>query len=301
VDLVLLGGSLLVVGLLAHAWTALSLRRVSYSRRLSAARAFCGDPVSLETSLANAKPLPLAWIEVWERIPLALGPSGQLESSIQDPRTTWLSQGAALWPYQRARWRHHLECKRRGVYSLDEAHLRSGDPFSLGERQLTLHDRNELIVYPRVVPLKRLALPLLHPSLDRVGRRSLVLDPTRTAALRDYVPGDPQRLIHWRTSARRGQLEVRVLEPATSLNVMLVLEVRGWVIQPEELLELTISAIASVALYLHQQGRPVGLLANCEPPLALAPGTGERHLDAFPWAVGLAALRGAPRPVAPVG
>ncbi|MEV0002982.1 flavoprotein [Micromonospora sp. NPDC050980] len=30
------------------------------------------------------------------------------------------------------------------------------------------------------------------------------------------------------------------------------------------------------------------------------PGTGERHLDAFPWDAGLAALRGAPRPVAPV-
>ncbi|SBT45367.1 flavoprotein [Micromonospora auratinigra] len=32
-----------------------------------------------------------------------------------------------------------------------------------------------------------------------------------------------------------------------------------------------------------------------------APGTGERHQDAFPWSVGLAALRDARRPVAPVG
>jgi uncharacterized protein (DUF58 family) len=88
-------------------------------------------------------------------------------------------------------------------------------------------------------------------------------------------------LIHWPTTARRGSLQVRVLEPATSLRVSLVLDVRGfWVgVYREALFEQTISALASVAVYLHEQGQPVGLLANTDPPIELSPGATVGHLQ----------------------
>jgi uncharacterized protein (DUF58 family) len=76
-------------------------------------------------------------------------------------------------------------------------------------------------------------------------------------------------------------LQVRVLEPATSLRVNLVLDVRGfWVgVYRDALLEQAISALASVAVYLHAQGQPVGLLANTDPPLELSPGATVGHLQ----------------------
>jgi uncharacterized protein (DUF58 family) len=279
-DIALLAGTLFVVGALTRGWAALALKRVHYGRRPMTRRAFCGDTLELETSLSNRKLLPLPWIEAWERVPRALLPRpSEVEQSVAEPSVGWLRQGAALWSYQRARWRHRLECRRRGAYTLGPAYLRSGDPFSLFERGAEVPGSQELIVYPRVVPLRRLGLALRHPSLDAVGARSLVTDPTRTAALRDYRPGDPRRLIHWPTTARRGELQVRVLEPATSLRVSLVLDVRSWRFYGDAPFETAVSALASIAVYLQEGGWPFALLANTDPPLVLSPGSDAAHLE----------------------
>lgn len=291
-------GCLLLVGLVARAWSAASLRRIGYTRTGEGGaprlRAFRGDTIFLETRLSNRKAVPLPWVEVWERYPSALGLAADVatERSLDDPSCVWVCQGAAMWPYQRARWRLPLTCRRRGVYHLPAPYVRTGDPFGLFERERQVElpfgrTGQEVVVYPRVVPLRRLGLPLRHPSLDVAGARSLVTDPTRTAALRAYQPGDPLRLVHWATTARRGSIQVRVLEPATSLQVSLVLDVRGFSmglgLQPEREspLEVAISALASIAVYLSRQDAPVGVYANTDPPLAIAPGGSADHLEAI--------------------
>lgn len=281
-DITYLAGALLVVGLGAQAWSRLAFARVRYSRRTSVARAFAGDEVALESTLANPRPLPLPWLEVWELLPSALQPEASIERSFNHPGRVWVSRGLALWPYQRLRWRRRLVCQQRGVYRLGEIRLRTGDPFGLFERERVQADTQELLVYPRIVRLRRLALPLHHPSLDVVSPNSPVADPTRTATIRDYRPDDPQRLIHWPTSARRGALQVRVLEPATSLHVSFVIDVRAFTfgIYESELLESTLSAIASMAVYLHGAGAPVSLLANTDVPLVIQPGASVPHLQA---------------------
>ena len=280
-DVTYLAGALLLVGLGAHAWSALAFGRVTYSRRTSRSRAFCGDQLALESVLANPRPLPLPWIEVWEQLPTQLAPEGSSERSFAQPERVWVSRGLALWPYQRLRWRRQLVCQRRGVFGLGPAVLRSGDPFGFFERAQAWRDDQQLLVFPRVVPLRRLALALRHPSVDVASAASPIADPTRTAAVRDYRPDDARRLIHWPTTARRGSLQVRVLEPATSLHVSLLLDVRGFTFGAyhDELLELTLSALASVAVYLQGQGAPVALLANTSVPLVIAPGASVPHLQ----------------------
>ena len=280
-DVTFLAGALLLGGLAARAWAALAFAHVSYSRRTSRRRAFCGDALDLESSLANPRPLPLPWVEVWEHLPFNLGPDGPNERSFIDPERVWAKRGLALWPYQRLRWRRRLLCHRRGVFRLGQARLRSGDPFGFFERERTWEDHLELLVYPRVVPLRRLALALHHPSLDVVSPSSPVADPTRTATVRDYRPDDARRMIHWPTTARRGSLQVRVLEPATSLHVSLLLDARGFTfgIYRFELLELTLSALASISVFLQGQGAPIAFLANTDPPLSVPPGASVPHLQ----------------------
>jgi uncharacterized protein (DUF58 family) len=280
-DITYLAGALLLVGLGAHAWAVLAFARVTYSRRTSRSRAFCGDELHLESTLGNPRPLPLPWIEVWEKLPADLGPEGVNERSWAEPDRVWVSRGLALWPYQRLRWRRPLKCLRRGVFRLGDVRLRTGDPFGFFERERAWNDAQELMVYPRVLPLKQLALSPEHPSLDVASPNSAVTDPTRTATVRDYRAGDPPRLIHWPTTARRGALQVRVLEPATSLHVSLLIDVRGFTygIYREELLELSLSALASIAVFLQGQGAPVALYANTDPPLVVAPGASVPHLQ----------------------
>lgn len=283
--LVLLAGTLLIIGLLARAWAALAPKRLLFGRRFSPARAFCGETVDLETTLTNRKALPLPWVEIWQRIPLTLPAERQGQGSALEPDTVWLGQGGTLWGHRRARWHLHLECPRRGVYPLGNAVIRYGDPFGLQEHQVEMPDTCEVVVYPRVVPLQKLALSVRRPAVDRAGARSLVADPTRTLALREYQPGDPQRLIHWPTTARRGTLHVRIPEPAARLQVTLVLDLHGFVstLPPyrDTLLELSLSALASVAIFLHREKAPVGLVVNTTPPSRVPSGSSIGHLEAI--------------------
>jgi uncharacterized protein (DUF58 family) len=280
-DITYLAGALLVVGLAARAWAAVAFARVTYTRRTSRSRAFCGDELALESTLANPRPLPLPWVEVWEHLPAALVPAGASERSFIEPTRVWLNRGVAIWPYQRLRWRRKLVCSRRGAFRMGQIRLRTGDPFGFFERERQLQDALELLVYPRVVPLRQIGLPLQHPALDLASPTSPIADPTRTATVRDYRPDDPQRLIHWPTTARRGSLQVRVLEPATSLHVSLLFDVRGFSfgVYHDELLELTVSALASLAVFLQGKGAPTAMLANTNPPLVIPPGASVPHLQ----------------------
>jgi uncharacterized protein (DUF58 family) len=282
-DVAYLAGLLLLVGLTCRAWAALAFARVSYTRAVSRSRAFSGDTLSLESVLANPRLLPLPWLEVWEQLPAGLQPDAPRERSYDDAERVWVSRGLAVWPYQRLRWRRNLLCTRRGVFRLGQTRLRSGDPFGFFERERVFSDRLEVLVYPRVVPLRRLGLPLHHPSLDVVSPRSHVTDPTRTATVRDYQPNDPQRLIHWPSTARRGSLQVRVLEPATSLHVSLLLDVRAFSfgLYRQELLELALSAIASMAVFLQSKGSPIALVANTQVPVVIPPGASVPHLQSL--------------------
>lgn len=297
---VFLAGALLLMGVLSRLWGHFSLARLTYSRRTNPNRAFCGESLILETTLRNRKLLPLPWLEVWERLPMDLLPKGETERSALAPECVWFSQGVSLWPYQRARWRHPLHCRRRGVFALDTAVVRSGDPFGVCERQAPVSHHLEVIVYPRVVPLRRLGLALRHPAVDVSSRTSHVSDPSRTAGVREYRPGDPRRLIHWRASAHSGQLQVRVLEHSASLQVWLALDAgsfdRHWGLYRETLFELSLSALASIAVYLNQAGCPVGLLVHGDPPTHLLPSANPGQLESLLERLARVEARAAPGP-----
>ncbi len=281
VDVAFLAGCLVVVGVLGRLWAAVSLKRVGFARKTLQARAFAGDDVQLEAVLSNQRPLPLPWLEVWELLPAALQPDEIKERSFAQPAAVWVQRGMSLWPYQRLRWRRTLHCKSRGVFRLGQIRLRTGDPFGFFERERSLQDNVEIMVYPKVVPLRRIDLPLHHPSMDVVSPRSPVVDPTRTATVRDYRPDDARKLIHWPTTAHRGALQVRVLEPATSLHVSLALDLRGFTfgVYRGELLDLVLSAFASLAVHMQEAGFPVAFYVNSNPPTALAPGASVGHLQ----------------------
>lgn len=283
-DLAFVAACLFVAGGFGVIYAHAAFWGVRYTRTLSSTRAFCGESVVLRSALANPRPLPLPWLEVWECLPDMLVAQSGAERSFADPRRVWVRQGLALWPYRRARWQRTLTCAHRGLFTLGPVRLRAGDPLGLVEReQAHVMPDSELVVYPRVVPLRTLGLNARDASLDIATRSSLVVDPTRTAAVRDYRPGDARRTIHWPASAHRGNLQVRVLEPATSLRVSLVLDVHGFLFggHDVELFEQTLSALASIAVFLHSRGSPVGLVSNSDPPIAIAPGSDVTRLQAI--------------------
>lgn len=107
-----------------------------------------------------------------------------------------------------------IRTERRGVIAVGPATTRRGDPLGLFSRDLAWTDVREILVRPPMVPLDSLGAGLLR-DLEGVSTDSVSQSDLAFHALREYVPGDDLRHVHWRSSAKamgaagRTQLLVR--------------------------------------------------------------------------------------------
>ena len=94
-----------------------------------------------------------------------------------------------------------IRTERRGVIPVGPAMTRRGDPIGLFSRDMVWTPVREVLVRPHLVPMESLGAGLLRDlegvSTDAVSQSDLAFH-----ALREYVPGDDLRHIHWRSSAK---------------------------------------------------------------------------------------------------
>ncbi|MBE9158575.1 DUF58 domain-containing protein [Nodosilinea sp. LEGE 06152] len=162
-----------------------------------------------------------------------------------------------LLPGQTYTWRYQISTQRRGIHQWPRTDLRTAAPLGLFWCRRSMEAPATAVIYPQVLPLKRC------PLIDTVGLRNgqhwrynpLAQADTQgvTRSLRPYRWGDPTRLIHWRTSARYGELRVRELETMTaSREVVIALDTTArW---DETSFEQAVVAAASLYTYALQQG-----------------------------------------------
>lgn len=282
-----LGTLLLTTVGVAWAWNRWALHGVRYTRRLSERRAFLGETLSLDLSVANAKFLPLPWLRVEDEFPLRLEVvDAELVPSTAETVGLLTSLLSLRW-FELVRWRVHLRCRERGFFYLGPAHLGSGDLFGLFHSHETREKRDVLVVYPRLYDLEEMGLPAKEPFGETRARLRIFEDPSRTIGIRDYDAADPLKRVHWKATARRQALQVRTYEPTTSLQLLICLNLvtlpYEWQGSNPELLEQAISVAASLASYGAGEKHQVGLIANgCWPlsdqPLKVLPGRSPYHL-----------------------
>jgi uncharacterized protein (DUF58 family) len=247
-------------------WNRNSLRGVAYQRRLGERRAFPGETVDLTLRITNQKLLPLAWLLVEDQWPLALPlADGTLFPSISGQLGYCLNAFSVRW-YERVNRHYHLRCTRRGYYPFGPARLVSGDIFGLFQQQTRYEQLDWLIVYPQVVALEALGFPPKQPFGPVKAAWRIFEDPSRAVGIRDYQPEDAFRHIHWKATARRQDLQVKVYEPTTSQTLVVALNIatlpRHWQGTKPLLLEKTLCVAASIANYGVEQRYGVGLIAN---------------------------------------
>ncbi len=256
----------LVIGLVPELWYRFALRNLVVRQQLDRRRVFFGETATLSLSVENQKLLPLPWLEIEDEIPAqVMLLTGRAQPSYKVNRVTLLNT-FLLWSYQRVTRRYRLRCMGRGLYAFGPATLRSGDPFGLLTRETRVTASETLLVYPLVAPLASFGLPPRHPFGERATPRRLLEDPLRVAGVREYVLGDDPRRIHWKATARAGELRSKIYEPSSQYRLLIMLDINtfkeAWLGHDPELQELTISAAASIALESLEQGYSVGLLAN---------------------------------------
>ena len=122
-----------------------------------------------------------------------------------------------------------------------------------------------MLVYPDVVPLEGFELASRRPIGEvRISHR-LYEDPTRIAGVRQYEAGDPLNRIHWRATARTGQLHSKIYEPSCIVGATIVLDFHQAAYDPQHepyRSELAVTAAASLANAVYEMDQQIGLVTN---------------------------------------
>jgi len=143
--------------------------------------------------------------------------------------------------------------------------METGDLFGLQRRFRTGRRQDYVSVLPTVAYIETYTISARRPQGPvRISNR-IYEDPTRIAGLREYHPGDPLKRIHWKATARTGELFVKQVEPSSVVGGTLILDLYEDNYLPErreERMELAITTTASIAYLLQMSGEQLGMLTN---------------------------------------
>jgi uncharacterized protein (DUF58 family) len=165
--------------------------------------------------------------------------------------------------------RYVLRALPRGRYVFEHGRVELGDPFGLQRAVVELPAPGALLVYPRLVELRRLfsdAGALSHAGQRLLLRRATGFD---LHSVRDYEHGDSLRRVHWRSTARRGQLMVKELEDAPRDEIAVLLDAyRSAVVGAS--FDVQVRAAGSILDAYVRRGRRAVLVVNAATPEAQA-------------------------------
>jgi len=154
---------------------------------------------------------------------------------------------------------------QRGYYQLGPVLLETGDVFGLHRRFRVATEPHFALVLPKVLALQGYSLASRRPMGEiRVVHR-LFEDPTRLAGVRPWQQGDPMRRIHWRATARTGEIHSRVYENSRVAGATFLLDFHTLNYQgagAATSAELAIVTVASLANAVHLQGQQTGFVSN---------------------------------------
>jgi len=183
--------------LLSYLWARSLARGLQLIREMRFGWAQVGDEMVERFTLANDGWSPALWVEVVDR------------STLPDYRA---GRGTRVSGGRSVRWHTRTVCARRGLFTLGPASLRTGDPFGLYAVTLHYPASLPLMVLPPIVPLPTIEVSPGGRTGEGRPRANAFERTVSAAGVREYVPGDSMRWIHWRTFARRDSLFVRLFD-----------------------------------------------------------------------------------------
>jgi uncharacterized protein (DUF58 family) len=243
--------SLLCVGVVLMAlpvFTVISARRARYrlscSRSISPPRIPAGGTAQVSLRLHNISRLPTGLMLAEDSIPYALGtrPRYVLDNIERD--------GTRVLTYT-------LRSDLRGKFEVGPLQLRVADSFGLVEISRSFSGRTTFVVTPRVYPLARTMISRAWAG-EGDGRSRLTASAGEDDVIpRNYRDGDDMRRVHWRSTARYGELMVRREEQQWRNRATVLLDTRAaghMGSGPSSSFEFAVSAAASIGVHLAQQG-----------------------------------------------
>jgi len=209
-----------------------------------------GDTLRLTYTLRNAGRIPKPWLEVNNPTNLPGGLAGRALSLGSRGERSWVVK---------------TPLARRGHFRIEPLQIRTGDPFGLFEASAAVGQGLTLVVYPRVERLPMWRLPAANiEGSHSAPERTLQTTPLATT-VRPYAPGDSFNRIHWKSTARHGEIQVKEFDLEQTSDVWIFLDLDRRVQAgkgDESTVEVAVRAAASIADRGLLENRAVGITTN---------------------------------------
>lgn len=264
--------------------TAVARVGLHAQRQLNPVRTPVGGRAEVTLHITSTGRLPTGGLLVSDGVPYSLG--GKPRFVIEHlPRHTG------------TRLRYHVQPMLRGIQQLGPLKATITDPFGLAEFERELAHTSRLIVVPRVVKLVGVPGGSGLGSGDDGSVRLNAGQGEDDAIVRPYRQGDDLRKVHWRSTAKRDEMMVRVEERPWRGGTTVLLDHRAPAHRgsgANSSLEWAVSFAASVCLHLHRYGQRIRLVTETGALVVRDSGDGTHNDNAVLDA--LAALQATPSP-----
>lgn len=204
---------LILLGLLGYFLTFKSFSRLKVERRVSPRKLLSGDDARIELLIENLSPMPIPWLEIRDNFqPFMIPNDGppRFALSLRGKERRTISYSARL--------------KKRGEYFLRPLVVSVGDPWGFWRKEGTFDAPASLVVFPPVLPISSIRLPLRKPFEGRKSGIRAYEDYTAISGLREYLPFDPLKRVHWKVTAHLGKLMVKDFEFSSSTTLAVWLD-----------------------------------------------------------------------------
>ena len=232
----------IVVGIVvASAWLWLIPRGgYSVNHNLLESRVTVGDHALIRLTVTNPRTRPL----LPSRMEMPVGP-GRAVFVVPTLTPRAIHERGFVLPTQ-----------RRGIVTVGPVLAVQRDPVGLLQRERSLTTPQHIHIHPRTLRLGTVLHGVLR-DIEGAVTQDLSSSDVAFHALRDYVPGDDRRNVHWRTTARTGRLMVRQFEETRRSSLLVLLSTRQEDYAGEEDFETAVSIACSLAMDAIQDGREV--------------------------------------------
>ncbi|MFJ8662922.1 DUF58 domain-containing protein [Streptomyces sp. NPDC093795] len=226
--------------------------RVAASRRLTPQRVEAGTEARVQLRMENVSKLPTGLLMLQDNVPYMLG-----------PRPRFVLDRVEAGGRREVSYR--VRSDLRGRFPLGPLQLRLNDPFGMCELTRSFSAYDTLTVVPRTESLPPVKLAGETSGYGDGQQRSLALAGDDDIIPRAYRHGDDLRRVHWRSTARYGELMVRREEQPRRARCTVLLDTRRVAYQgagPDSAFEWAVSGAASSLVHMLERGYAVRLVTD---------------------------------------
>lgn len=249
-DLLRIAAFVVALPLLASVLAGRARVGLTAAREMLPPRVPVGSSAQVQLTVHTSGRLPSGGLLLEDNVPYALGSRARFVVE-HIPRHA----GATL--------SYPLQPVMRGVHRVGPLRAKVTDPFGLAEFERELGGQHRFVVVPKVAGLRGMPYGSGIGAGEEGSVRLRAGQGEDDAIVRPYRTGDDMRKVHWKSTARRDELVVRVEERPARGGSTVLLDHRAPAHRgtgPTASLEWAVSFAGSACLHLHHCGQPVRLV-----------------------------------------